>query len=162
MTLSFEAVGRAGGLAFTLNLSTKREKMLMCRADPADDLRRYISREMRKSFGRVLPYSFAFEISPTGKLHVHGAVIPRDGTTAHREALKEVFARAGGKITGRGAARQIVLESLTDGIGWAVYSQKAFDDACRYLGTYKVTFIAEEVLRMTKGLHSETQASIMH
>jgi hypothetical protein len=155
--IAYEAAGRNGGLAFTLNLSARREKMLMRRADPADDLRRYIAREMRAVLGRVLPYSFAFEIAPGGKLHIHGVIIPG---TAHEDTIKKALARAGGKIKGRGAARQVVLKALTDGIGWAVYSQKAYDDAARYLGTNKITFASNDLAKLARDMHEEFRLAI--
>lgn len=158
--LSFEAAGQNGGTAFTLNLSSKRHKMLSCRADPTDDLRRYIAKELRKEFGHLPPFGFIFEIAPTtGKLHIHGAILTGNRSTAHEEALKRALARAGGKITGKGAARQVVLDTLTDGTGWAVYSQKQYDEVCSHLGTDKVSSVSNDLLRLAQDMHRERSLS---
>ncbi len=146
-------------MAFTLNLSAGRERMLMCRPDPADDLRRYIAREMRAAVGSALPFSFAFEIAPGGKLHIHGVLLPLNDAPDHRKAIRQALARAGGAIKGKEAGRQVDLKPLTDGLGWAVYSQKDFDTACRHLGTNKITFVSQELKRLAKAHHDELAKS---
>lgn len=162
LSVASEAASGCGGVAFSLNLSRKRQEMLLGRADPAGDLRRYISREMRNSFGCALPFSFTFEISPTGTLHLHGVVVPHTQSADHLRQIGDAFAKAGGKITGRGAARQVCLKPLTDGYGWATYSQKAFDEACSVLGTYKVTFISDDLTRMAREIHTARRAEVLH
>lgn len=161
LSVASEAAYACSGLAFSLNLSQKRQAMLSGRADPADDLRRYISREIRKSLGRILPFSFTFEVSPTGALHLHGVVVPRDHSPEHLQLIRGALAKAGGKITGRSAARQVCFKPLTDGYGWATYSQKAFDEACNALGTYKVTFISEELTKMARDIHTARRSEMM-
>lgn len=154
LAVAYDAAGKHNGLAFTLNLSPAREQALMACNDPADMLRRYISREMRAAHDVVLPFGFIFEIAPdTGKLHAHGVVVPHDGSETYRHALKEVLARAGGKIKGRGAARQVDLKPITDGLGWAVYSQKQYDEVCRYLRSNKVTYISSRLNQLSTELH---------
>ena len=147
----YEAAGARGGLVFTLRLSPKREAFLLQRRDPADDLRRYIARELSKAFGRAIPVAFIFEVSPTGVLHVHGVILPPSSDEASRKLLRDALARAGGRISGRGAARQVDLQEIEDGYGWAAYTQKAFDLACRFLGTNKITFASTDLIRLAKG-----------
>lgn len=147
----YEAAGAQDGLVFTLRLSPKREAFLLQRRDPADDLRRYIARELSKAFGRAIPIAFIFEVSPTGVLHVHGVVLPPSSDEASRKLLRDALARAGGRISGRGAARQVDLQEIEDGYGWAAYTQKAFDLACRFLGTNKITFASTDLIRLAKG-----------
>ncbi|MGB6119093.1 MAG: hypothetical protein WBF87_12815 [Mesorhizobium sp.] len=166
---SFDAVtNRPGAYAFTLNFDADREAFLSCRRgddgaiscrrDPADDLRRYIQRELRNRFGFVFPFGFSFDVSPTtGKLHIHGVIIiPADHL---KDAVRESLARAGGRIRGKAAARQVRFEPLTDGIGWAGYSMKAFDEVCGRLGTNKLAFISNELRRLGKE-HRATQRAV--
>jgi hypothetical protein len=148
---AFEAATRKGGLAFVLNLSPDREAFLLCRSDPADDLRRRISRELKAAFGRSIPFAFIFEIAPTsGRLHIHGAALPPSTSTADRKLLRVALARAGGRIKGKAAGRQVDLQELEDGFGWASYCQKEFDRACCHLGTAKITFISNDLATLAK------------
>ena len=62
-----------------------------------------------------------FKISPTGKLHVHGVIVPPLQTEADMKLLREALAKAGGKIKGKGAARQVDVSDIEDGFGWAAY-----------------------------------------
>lgn len=148
---SFEAAGHQNGQTFTLNLDPAREQLLLSRADPADDLRRRISRELKSALGYLPAYGFTFEISPTGKLHVHGVIVLKSTSDADMKLVRDALARAGGKMTGRSAPRQVAFAKIEDGFGWAAYCQKAFDTACHWLGTNKVSYVSTDLLRMAKG-----------
>jgi hypothetical protein len=150
MALAFEMVRKLGGMAFTLNLSLKRERSLLDHVDPVDALRRYIGRELRTSFGRVIPFAFIFEVCPKGRLHVHGAILSRPDALDDKERIREALARAGGKIKGKGASRQVKLEPQTDGIGWLAYLVKKFDTTCDFLGTHKITFVSDELTALLR------------
>lgn len=145
MALAFETVRNLGGMAFTLNLSPKRERFLLNHVDPVDALRRYIGRELRRSFGRVIPFAFIFEVCPRGRLHVHGAILSRPDALDDHERIRDALARAGGKIKGKTGSRQVKLSPQTDGVGWFAYSVKDFDQACGFLGTHRVTFVSDEL-----------------
>jgi hypothetical protein len=154
IVVASEAAGRQGGLAFTLHLSPKLEEKLLRRGDAADLVRRRINKEFRKQFGVTLPYGFTFEIAPlTGKLHLHGVVVSRDLSSEGLRLLRHALKRAGGKITAKATGRQVDLRPITDGTGWAAYSQKDFDTACTWLGTNKVTFLSDELTRLAKVAH---------
>lgn len=160
LAVSFEAAHRAGGLAFSLDFNDATEKMLIERPDATDLLRRRIAKEMRSMFGRMLPFSFGFEISEiTGKLHIHGAVIPAESTAGHTEALQAALCRAGGKIKGKAAARQCRFKPLTDGIGWAGYMLKGYDLAARYIGTNQASFISTDMVRLAKIVSGQARQS---
>ncbi|NSZ06504.1 hypothetical protein G6M14_09045 [Agrobacterium tumefaciens] len=148
---SFEAAGRQNGQTFTLNLDPAREKLLLSRRDPADDLRRRISRELKSALGYLPAYGFTFEISPSGRLHVHGVLILRSSSDADMKLVREALARAGGRMTGKAAPRQVAFAKIADGFGWAAYCQKAFDTACNWLGTNKVSYVSTDLLRLAKG-----------
>lgn len=157
LVIAFEAAGQAGGLVFTLKLSAARARMLLQHTEPADELRRRIGRELRAAFGRSLPFSFIFEISPiTGTLHVHGVTLPPSTSGTDQQLIRQALARAGGKISGRAAGRQVDLKPITDGTGWAAYTQKAFDTACRSLGTNKVGYVSNDLLSQARVLHAKT------
>lgn len=155
LAMAFEAAEKIGGIAFTLNLSPRRQEFLVNRSDPADDLRRRISKALRSEFGRLLPFGFEFEVSPAGALHAHGVVIAGSRSAAVEDRLTRALAKAGGKIQGRSAARQVALDVLHDGLGWASYLQKAFDDACTHLGTHKVIFLSSDLVRLARQYHDE-------
>ena len=156
LAVSFEASRAHGGLAFTLNLNERVRTILESRYDPADFLRRRINRELRAAIGELPAYSFAFEVSPgLGRLHVHGTLIPLSADPAHLKAIREALARAGGKMTGRGAARQVDTLPATDGLGWAAYTLKAFDDACNITGTHKVTFVSDKLTALAQTYHRQ-------
>lgn len=156
--VSFDALtNHPEAYAFTLDLHENRDDFLLSRSDPADDLRRYASRELRKTFGRVLPFGFAFDVSQrTGRLHAHGIIlIP---ASEDRPAVREALARADGRIKGRAGSRQVTLRPLSDGIGWAGYSLKAFDDVVGLLRTRKVTFCTNELKAIGRANHLEQKA----
>lgn len=148
---SFEAAGRQNGQTFTLNLDPAREKLLLSRRDPADDLRRRISRELKSALGYLPAYGFTFEVSPSGRLHVHGVLILKSSSDADMKLVREALARAGGRMMGKAAPRQVAFAKIEDGFGWAAYCQKAFDTACNWLGTNKVSYVSTDLLRLAKG-----------
>ncbi|NSL24920.1 hypothetical protein [Agrobacterium tumefaciens] len=148
---SFEAAGRQNGRTFTLNLDPAREKLLLSRRDPADDLRRRISRELKSALGYLPAYGFTFEVSPSGRLHVHGVLILKYSSDTDMKLVREALARAGGRMMGKAAPRQVAFAKIEDGFGWAAYCQKAFDTACNWLGTNKVSYVSTDLLRLAKG-----------
>lgn len=150
---SFEAAGRHNGQTFTLNLDPTREKLMLSRRDPADDLRRRISRELKSALGYLPAYGFTFEISPSGRLHVHGVLVLRSTSDADMKLVREALARAGGRMTGKAAPRQVAFAKIEDGFGWAAYCQKAFDTACNWLGTNKVSYVSTDLLRLSRSSH---------
>ncbi|NTD72524.1 hypothetical protein G6M30_27510 [Agrobacterium tumefaciens] len=79
-------------------------------------------------------------VKPTGRGNF-------EGKTVSREAL----ARAGGRMMGKAAPRQVAFAKIEDGFGWAAYCQKAFDTACNWLGTNKVSYVSTDLLRLAKG-----------
>ncbi|WP_114429283.1 hypothetical protein [Phyllobacterium bourgognense] len=160
LAASFEALERREGLAFTLKLSPAREKMLLNHVEPANQIARYIGKEMTNAFNEVLPYSFTLEFSPSGVLHLHGAIRPFDRSKTHIESLKRVLMRAGGKCSGKVASRQCVLKSLTDGLGWAAYLNKAGNDAAERLMTNKVTFISNNLRKIAECDHRQFRSTI--
>lgn len=144
LALAFIAAEQAGGISFTLNLSARLQETLSCDPDPARLLSHYINRELKKAIGSALPYAFAFEVSPGGRLHVHGVIVPASLDEDHVTAIDRALGKAGGKLKGANIVRraQSYLGTLYDGHGWFAYLQKSGDHAAHFLGTGKVTFIS--------------------
>lgn len=144
----------AGALAFTINFSDRLQKTLSASSDPTRLISGYIGRELRKALGHSLPHVFSLEVSRTGKLHAHGAVVIGDDLREERiTAIDKALGRAGGKLK---AARivcqtQSYLDHLHNGEGWAKYLAKSRSLTCKHLGTDKISFISTDLLRLAKG-----------
>lgn len=145
-----DVAARNGGRAFSLNLSAARERSILRSADPTRTLSTYINRALKKNLGRPIPYSFAFEFSPEGRLHVHGAYIPVDQSKEHAQAVKAVFREAGGKIKGRAGSRQMDTDQIHDASGWFRYTLKTHRRTVTSLGTDKVTFISKNLRNLAR------------
>ncbi len=143
-----------GALAFTINFSDRLQKTLSASSDPTRLISGYIGRELRKALGHSLPHVFSLEVSRTGKLHAHGAVVIGDDLREERiAAIDKALGKAGGKLK---AARivcqtQSYLDHLHNGEGWAKYLSKSRSATCKHLGTDKISFISTDLLRFAKG-----------
>lgn len=146
---AFVVADEAGGISFTLNLSGELQDTLSRHADPVRHLSHRINREL-KAHGVTVPYAFMFEVSPAGRLHVHGVLIPTSFDEDHVLAIDRALGRAGGKLKADGLRfnTQSYLGHLYDGLGWFAYCRKSGDDAARFLGTNKVTFISTPLRKL--------------
>ena len=143
---------RRGGYAVSLDFSDLREATLRDSNDPTRLLSTYLNREMKKAFGQQLPYSFIFEVAPdTGKLHMHGVIIPIDNSEQHRKRLVRALRAAGGLRKGSGAARQCKLKPLKGAGGWARYSILDRGRTRRDLGREKLIFISQPMRTIARG-----------
>ena len=135
------------GLALTLNLSPAREKAIARSADPARAMSRHLQRSF-KDLGLAAPgLAFILEISPADRVHVHGAVIPGD---LGLDLLKRALMRAGGKLAGRSACRQVKLKPIDNAGGWSGYLRKDAGRTRRALGLDKITFISADLRALTR------------
>ncbi|AUQ62843.1 hypothetical protein PhaeoP57_01817 [Phaeobacter inhibens] len=114
------ATERADGLAFSLNLSGRTQNKLRGHRDPLRAFTDTLNRELKKQGLSGMPYALALENSSKDKLHVHGFLIPPAESDCVRRALRT----AGGAITGKAFGRQLDLEKLSGGGGWAFYCRK--------------------------------------
>jgi hypothetical protein len=128
---------RSESIAFTLNLTPKKQAQLAKDERPAKALADAINRRCKTLLGRAVPISLALEISPTGRLHVHGIA-----TLEHREwkSFRDALKSAGGKVEGYGAGRQTDTRRLWSATGWAAYMAKAFHETAEALGTDKIFY----------------------
>lgn len=149
---AFMAVEAAKGATFNLHLSAKIQETFCNHPDPARLMASYISRELRTRLGECPPFGFAFDVSDKGRLHLHGAIIPLVMEEEHLNALDKALMVAGGRMKGARIVRQMqnYMNVCYDGIGWAAYSQKSFDEAVQFLGTRKVTFISRSLVRLCR------------
>ncbi|MFP1630966.1 hypothetical protein ACLB6G_04445 [Zhengella sp. ZM62] len=147
---SVRVAARNNGMTFSLNLSPKREAAARANNDPTRFLSHYVNREMKQHLGRVLPYSFVLEVSPEGRLHLHGVVVIPGDDAALRKGIKDALMCAGGRIRGKGSSRQLALRKFSDPEGWASYMLEDIVRTRKDLGTGKLVFISEELLRMTR------------
>lgn len=148
------AAENAGALAFTINFSDRLQATLKASGDPTRLISAYIGRELRKALGYSLPHLFVLEVSRTGKLHAHGAVVVGDDLNEERIlTIDKALGRAGGKLKAARIVRQTqsYLDHLHDGEGWAKYLSKARSATSRHLGTNKISFISTDLLRLAKG-----------
>lgn len=148
-------------ISFTLNLSDEFQATLSDHPDPARLMSHYINRELKKEVGIAFPYAFRFEVSPTGRLHLHGVIIPYSFLEHHVEGIDRALAKAGGKLKADQLRRntQSYLGTLWDGLGWFAYCEKTGKEVSRFLGTDKVTFISTPLVRMCRDRRSNVSAS---
>lgn len=150
---AFVAAEEQGGISFTLNLSTRLQATLAKGGDPARLMSHYIGRELRNALGCPMPYAFTFEVSPAGRLHVHGVLVPMSFEEDHVLSIDRALGKAGGKLKASNIVRlsQSYLGTLYDGLGWHAYLLKSGDSAAQFLGTDKVTFISAPLRKMCGG-----------
>ena len=102
------------GRVFTLNLSPKVEAEARKSTNP----KRYISERFRKNFKKhgvsSVPYAFKFEISPTGRLHVHGCIHPHEASDM---AVRRAFLDSAGKVPGKDRARVLSVQLFASVLG---------------------------------------------
>ncbi|MEQ8326538.1 MAG: hypothetical protein RLO08_13110 [Parvibaculaceae bacterium] len=149
LTASILTAGH-GSHAFTLNLSGKQEAALRASDDPARHMSNRINRAFKAAGIDAPAYSFALEVSPVGRVHVHGAIVLPAYADPHK--VKGALMSAGGKIKGRAAARQVLIRCLDDPAGWAGYVQKDLKATRKALGTDKLTFISTALKRRCRSL----------
>lgn len=116
-----------GGVAVTLNLSAGRERSYLSRYHKTQ-VRRLFQNSLNKALKEAglswLEHAFLFEISPAGRLHLHGVLRVAGLDSTALKAFKAALRQAAGNIDGRAAARQVKLKRLYDATGWAKYTFK--------------------------------------
>lgn len=161
---AYDVIHSLGGEVFTLRLSQKIAASAEASADPA----RFMSKRIISAFGRArikLPH-FAFFLEVTQddrhQLHLHGAISLGN---LDRASVKVALRRAGGKIEGPGAARQLEIKrfELDRGgpVGWACYPTKAVALTRRVLGHEKLIYIVTDLKRLARsGWQQRRQATV--
>lgn len=144
---SIALVGKKCGITFNLNLSPAQEKAMRASADPARHISDRINRQLKAAGIPNPEYAFALEVSPEGRLHLHGVVSPGPHDLT---AIKQALVRAGGKIKGRAASRQLVVRSMPDAPGWNGYVTKDMPKTKHDLRLEKLTYISTPLRRLSR------------
>lgn len=147
------------GLAINLNLSADRENALLTADDPARVLSDRINRALKDAGCGKLPYGFQLEVSPEGRLHLHGIIVAGN---ADLGAIKRALLKAGGKLAGRAASRQVKLTPITDATGWAGYVTKSKNRTARALDCEKLTFLSADLRSLTRENWQGLRRSRLH
>lgn len=145
-----EAVRRAAaldGLAVTLNLSREIEAETRTHTDPLRYLSQRLNDALRASKLPSLPFALALEVSDAGKLHLHGVIIPGESDPV---ALKRALMKAGGRMDGRTASRQLMLKPINDADGWAGYCLKDAKKTARALSGKRLVALSQPMTRLAK------------
>lgn len=150
------AQARPFAKAFTLNFSPRCEQTLRDHRDPTRLLSSYLGREMRQFLGRVLPHSFCLEVSPDGRLHLHGVIVLDGKENEHLKLVKRSLARAGGNVLGRKGSRQVSLSEINDASGWAEYALKKIKSTRKILATEKAIFLSKGLRVITRDIACQT------
>lgn len=148
---SIALVGQKRGLTFSLNLSPEQEKAMRASADPARHISDRINRQLKAAGVPSPEYGFVLEISPQGRLHLHGVLSPglHDIT-----AIKQALVRAGGKIKGKAGSTQLLIEPILGASIWSRYVTKDMAKTKHDLGLEKLTYISTPLRRLCRDVET--------
>ena len=107
-TLAARAAEEREGLAFSLNLGDAVERELAAVPNRISYMARRLSRALKAADLAGLPFAFRIEEDTKDgpRLHLHGFLLTGE---VDSERVKEALMRAGGKVPGRAASRQVML-----------------------------------------------------
>jgi len=142
------AIEEVGALAFTLNLAGCVKAYTEAHPDKA---LAYLGDRIRKNlaavFGHEVGHCFVLEVSPSGRLHVHGMLMIPEGEKARAVIALQ---KAGGTWAGKGAVYQADARRLFDARGWASYCAKTLSRTRRALGIKNVLSMSRTVRRLAE------------
>lgn len=161
---AYDVILSLGGEVFTLRLSDKIAASAAAAPDPA----RFLSRRIISAFRRAgidLPH-FAFSLEVTQddrhQLHLHGAI---DLGNLDRAAVKDALRRAGGRIEGLGAPRQLEIKGFDvdrgGPVGWACYPTKAAALTRRVIGHEKLTYIGKDIKSLARSTWEQRRLEVV-
>ncbi|PRA89075.1 hypothetical protein CQ054_02805 [Ochrobactrum sp. MYb29] len=160
LALSFIETERHGGYSFRLTFSAKLAWKLLAASDPATVFcRDHLRPALKQEFGKVLPYSFRFEFSKDGTLHIHGAIVtPEMERTGIEERLRGVLNKAGGSI---GTATQSYVAQIYDPLRYFYYLEKSAKETRNKMENNKkgITSISGEIKQLIKSLHESNRSN---
>ncbi|QEU08699.1 hypothetical protein [Paracoccus yeei] len=152
-----EYTERAEGLAVSLNLSIGRESSYLSEDRQTKITRLFQNRlngELKAAGLSGLPYAFTFELSQDGRLHLHGVL---DAHGHDRDAIANALRKAAGEIQGRAKARQVKLDLVHDGAGWASYTNKERKRTSQRLDLERLTIMSQSMSRLAKQYSDEAR-----
>jgi hypothetical protein len=144
---AIRVVHAGDGFAFNINLSTAEQRAIVESANPVRTFARRVQRAFQSLGLAAPPFAFQIETSPSGRTHVHGAVLHRP---LSRDRLVEALMLAGGKMHGKTASTQVRLRTLFYAPGWLGYMQLDSAWTREVLGKDRLSFISQDLLRLTR------------
>ncbi|NKB78714.1 hypothetical protein HED49_05340 [Ochrobactrum daejeonense] len=114
---------------------------------------------LKQEFGKVLPYSFRFEFSKEGTLHIHGAIIiPEMERTGIEQRLHSVLNKAGGST---GTGTQSHVAPLYDPLRYFYYLEKSAKETRSKMehNLKGITAISGELKQLIKALHDNNRTN---
>lgn len=145
-----------GGMAVSLNLHPKTAARWTSGAVKTEITRLFrdgLNRRLEKAGIKGLPFMLAFELSPLGRLHLHGVIDTHDRNKQEIDAIKLALRQAAGRIEGKAAGRQLQLDEITDGAGWATYIGKARKQVLAQLDLKGVCVTSQSMSRLAGNHH---------
>lgn len=110
------------GHAFTLLFGPSRlQELLDSPLGFSRALARYLNRGLKRKLGHVPDYCFVVEMTPRGKLHIHGGI---ESTADNLHRIEEALKHAGGDdwVKSRRGETQVKFKPLFYPTGWCRYS----------------------------------------
>lgn len=145
----------ADGRAVTLNLSLGRQIGTSESDDPMRNISKRINEAMNKYGLAGMPLALRLEVTPdTGRLHLHGVVIPEYHDVA---IIKKALRDGAGLITGRSGSTQVKLKRITDAKGWAGYLSKDARRTSKAVEHDRLTWISHSLTRAARDRYEEVR-----
>ena len=138
---------RSEGIAWSLNLDEKTERLIRSEKRPANCLANKIQRLAKRMSGAKIPIMLVLEETEEGRLHAHGVAILENWTRETVSVFMDLLRRAGGRIDG---ARQVALRKLFSAAGWRDYITKVMPRTIASLGSHCVTYTSREITSLER------------
>ncbi|WP_127600245.1 hypothetical protein [Nitratireductor alexandrii] len=111
-------------------------------------LQQRIARALKARFGaRKIPFAFVFELTESGRLHLHGVIYVPEG---ERRELISALRCAGGKWDAWLPEKQADIRELWNAAGWGRYCTKTASRTRQALGVKSVLSMSREMNRIAK------------
>lgn len=158
--LSIEHCKASRGIAVTLNLSLGRAASLVSETNVTSPVRLFqnsLNRALKDAGLAEIPYGLKFELSPAGRLHLHGVFEHGDMSQEQLARLKRAFRNAAGFIKGKAGASQVKFQEITDAAGWDRYLSKAIRKTSKHMGVERLLLISRSLKRKTRYFYEESR-----
>lgn len=151
-SVAVASVEAVGGHAFSLNLGSRREDMLLSHSDPRRRMSQNLNNRLKEAGFAGLPYAFAFDVEPkSDRVHLHGVIDTRGLSSDDLKRLDHALRRAGSEASGAlGGERQVMLKDVNSAGGWVDYTLRAQRRAQEVLGVENAVFISTPMNRLSK------------
>jgi len=143
------------GRAVTLNLSPTFEQFLCMSSNPMREVGKRMNKELISKGMAGLPVYLTLEVSPEGRLHLHGVTIPGDQAL---DAIKTAMRKAVGCVTGRKGSRQLLCKPISNPDGWHRYITQDERITRQYLDLPNETRLhwnSRPMLQLARNHHNE-------